>query len=487
MPTEKLIDLKAGKGLEAGIFPSAEPTAGQLWNKGQNIWFRELSIEQILGRQKIVSLPLGQATFLTQAFNFGTKSLYFVSQGIVFVIKASGNPTVFAAPEIIGELTMGADVWLEPWGTWLLATDGILQPQLWGGGGTFIPIGQGQFRTASIIKKIAQFAVAYSLDYAPNAFAWSDLDDPTTWTPSITNAARNLTIRDLDSEIVAVADLGAGHAVYSRDYMIVVQYVGPSQGWLGTPNQALSGIGAVSKYSVVSIGPYNFGLSRDGIFSTDGSTASYLDRPAVDQWIQDNIDFTKANKIAGYHNKRLGLVVWYVPLLPTSEFYSAATPRIGLAMDPKLRTVTVEGIYLSRKSFSFVDGKPIFGMEREVFDFPIVSLADGLYYESVPETLIGNFSLETHLFDGGAQEIYKMWDYFKFAGNFDSTTTVQFGYTDLPFTSSIQWGPIQALKYECPPAEGPRESIFVAMRFNGTNNFKITEIMGFGEKGGLVN
>jgi len=269
--------------------------------------------------------------------------------------------------------------------------------------------------------------------------------------------------------------------------MVLVQYLGPNGGWLGTPNQALSGIGAVSKYSVVSVGPYNFGLSRDGIFQTDGSTATYLDRPAIDRWIQENVDWTKEVTINGFFNQRTGIITWIVPLLSKSPYTALFGPRIGLSMDPKLRTVTAEGIYLSRKSFSFVDGKPFFGIEREVFDYPIVSLQDGLYYESVENTLTGQFSLSSQLFDGGDQGIFKMWDYFKFAGLFDSSTTVQFGYTDLPELNTIVWGPIQPLTYECPPVGGPRESVFLSMRFAGSSSFKLTSIVGFGEKGGFVN
>ena len=492
MAQEKLLELTIGKGLEAGLTPSVEPTAGQVWSGGQNVWFRDLSVEQVLGRSKILNQTGRASQFLAQAFNSPTKSLYFENSGIVYQLNGTSNPTVFGSPQIVAGLDGGGNYWLEPWGTWLLITDTVNQPSLWQGviGVLPVPIGVGQFKTAKIIKKIAQFAVAYNLDNAPNGFAWSAVSDPLTWTPSFTNAARNLIIRDLDSEIVAVENLGAAHAVYSRSTMLLVQYVGPSAGWLGTPSQAISTIGAVSKHSVVSVGAFNFGLARTGIFATDGTTANWIDRPAIDRWLQENVNWSLASSIWGFWNDKLQVVVWYVPLLASSPYYTVATPRIGLYMDPKTRTVTPESIYLSRKTFGFLDGLPYGGMEREVFDYPIVSASDGLYYESVEGTINGNFSLQSQLFDAGDPTIFKLWDFAIIAGTFDttdSTMQIRFGHTDTPTLASVSWDAYQPLTFLCPPIAGPRESVYLAFQIKGSSFFKITSIKMMGEKGGMVN
>jgi hypothetical protein len=494
MATEKLLELVIGKGLEAGLTPSVEPTAGQVWSGGSNVWFRDLSVEQVLGRSSILSLSGRPSQFLAQAFNAPNKSLYFESSGIIYQMNGTGNPTVFGAPQIVAGVDGGGNYWLEPWGTWLLITDTVNQPSLWQGSiGTLpVPIGVGQFKTAKIFKKIAQIAVAYNTDVAPNGFAFSNVSDPTPsgWTPVFGNSAGNLAIRDLDSEIIAVADLGAAHAVYSRSTMLLVQYVGPSAGWLGTPNQAISTIGAVSKHSVVSVGAFNFGLSRSGIFATDGTSANWIDRPAVDKFIQENIDWTQSASIWGFWNDKLQVVVWYVPLLASSSYYTAATPRLGLYMDPKTRTVTPESIYLSRKTFGFVDGFPYGGMEREVFDYPIIPAASGLFYESIQGTLNGSFSAQSQLFDAGDPTIYKLWDFAIISGTFDTTDPtmqIAFGHTDSPTLASVVWDAWQPLTFLCPPVAGPRESIYLAFKIQGSSTFKITSIKVMGEKGGSVN
>lgn len=488
MAQEKLIELK-DDALVAGLTPSVEPTAGQLWSGGQNVWFRDLSIEQTLGRSKIVNITGRPPQALAQAFNAPNKSLYWENLGLIYQMNGQGNPTVFSPPTVIGALSNVGDYWLEPWGTWLLMTDGINQPSLWQGGPT-INIGVGQFKTCKIIKKIAQFAVCYNLDVMPNGFAWSAVSDPTNFTPDQTNAAASLQIRDLDSEIVCVQDLGVSHAVYSRDTMLLVQYVGPDAGWLGTPNQALRNVGAVSKRSVVAVGRQNFGLNRSGIFITDGTTYTYADRPQIDRFLQENVDWSQGSTIWGRWNDRLGIITWNVPLLPSSVYYTAATPRLVIGMDPKIRTVTKESIYLSRKPFTFLDGVSYGGLDREVFDYPIVIMPDGLYYDSVENTLAGSFNLTSQLFDGGDQTIYKQWDYAIFAGHFDTTDPtmqVAFGHTDQPTLASVVWDPWQPMAYQVPPVSGPRESIFLALRFQGSSTFKLDQVRVFGEKGGFVN
>jgi len=489
MAQEKLVEVK-DEMLVQGLYTSAEPTAGQIWNTGTNIWFRDLSVEQVLGRNKILAITGRPPLALAQAFNAPNKSLYFENLGIIYQLNGTGNPTVFGSPVPIAALATTNDYWLEPWGTFLLMTDTVSQPMLWQGAGSPIPIGIGQFSTCKIIKKIAQFAVVYNTDTAPNGFFWSDVSDPATWTPSLSNAARNLTIRDLDSEIVAVADLGVSHAVYSRDTMLLVQYVGPDQGWLGTPNEALRGIGAVSRNSVVSLGRFNFGIFKGGIFTTDGTTHNFADRPQIDRFLQANVNWNLGDSIWGYWDNKTGLVKWIVPILPSSSYFNPVNPRLVIAMDPKTRTVTKESIYLSRKNFSFLDNLPYGGMPQEVFDYPIAILPDGLYYDSPELTLSGSFNLTSQLFDAGDQSIFKLWDYATFGGTFDTTDTtmqVAFGHTDTASFSSIAWDAWQPLSNRVAPVAGPRESVFLALRFQGSSTFKMTSMRVYGEKGGFVN
>lgn len=474
MATEKLIDLPADK-LSSGVFPSIEPAAGETWRTGQNVWFREKSVETVLGRRKIVS-ALGRAPrAMAQAFTTaGNKRIYYEDLGLIRFTQNLGLPID------IGSLSANGDYDLETWGDWLIATDGIGNLQYWPNSGSLVPLGDAaaNFSYCKIVKKLAQHLLAYNTNFLPTGFHWCDANDPTVWTPDLANSARNLNIRNLDSDIMAVCNCGAAHGVYSRDSMLLVQYVGPNQ-WFGTPNQAIAGIGAASKHSIVAVGQSNYGLGRSGIFQTDGSSFQYVDRPAVDKWLQENVDWTKSQLIAGYYNDRLGLVVWTVPL----NTGGVAT----IAVDPKIRQATTESIYLGRKTFTYLDTKVTFGIDRIIFDNCIIAQADGIYLESLTGTLSGSFALTSNLLDAGTREIYKMWDYAILPGTYGSDAQVRFGFADEPQVAAIQWGSWAPLQMKVPFPDGPRESIFLAMDFRSNSDFKLSAISVFGEKGGFVN
>jgi hypothetical protein len=484
MPSEKLITLTPDK-LSSGMFPSAEPAAGETWNSGRNVWFREMSVEQVLGRSRITTLIGNRPSqAMQQAFTSdGHKRLFYEDVGTINYVQDL-NPT----KTNIGSLSASGDYDMEIWGDWLFVTDGTTAPtsttgglRYWpNSGSTLVVPGDvaSQFNKVRIIKRLAQMILAYNTDVLPTGFHWCTANDPTVWTPSTTNSARNLNIRNLDSPIMAVCNLGAYHGVYSSNNLLVVQYLGPNQ-WFGTPNQALTGIGAVSKHSVVSVGQTNYGLNRAGIFATDGNSFYYIDRPAVDKWIQQNIDWTRASMIAGFYNDKLGLVVWGVPTIGGGF--------TTLAVDPKVRQATAESLYLNRKAFTYLDNKVGFGLDRIVFDNPIISQQDGLYLESVVNTLAGDFYITTNLFDAGAEDLYKMWDYLIAPGTYGSDAQVSFGVTDTPDLSTIQWGPWVPLSVRVPMPGGPIESVYLALQFQATQNFRMSTMMVYGEKGGFVN
>lgn len=470
MASEKFIDIKGQSGLSSGVAPSIEPASGAIWRTARNAWFREASVEHALGRSKVATTSL-QTRFMCNAFTgAGQKRLYYEDAGVVRYSTGAGATT------LIDSLNAAGKYWLEPWGDWLLASDNIANLKIWKNTGGFSTITDAatQFARARIIKKLAQHLIAYNTDVAPTGFHWCSADDPDTWTPSLSNSARNLNIRGLDSEIVCVADLGASHAVYSRATMLLVRYVGPTQ-WFGTPQQALQGIGAVSALSSVSVGGFNFGLCRDGVFATDGNSFGYIDRPAIDRWVQEAIDWSKAEEIAGFYDARQQLVSWTVPLL-----VAAPEARAVLAVDTKQRQFA---------SFTYLEPGGGVGLRREVFDSPARAFADGIYFVSQPGSVVGDFSLTSHLLDGQTRINFKAWDYGIFTGTLSGD--VRFGFADtLPTAdedveATIEWGDWQELATRVPFMK--RESVYIAMDFRSTEKFRLTGVEIYGETAGSVN
>ena len=158
----------------------------------------------------------------------------------------------------------------------------------------------------------------------PFDFAWCSADDPDTWVASATNSAGSLTIRESNTELKCVVPLGSGLAVYSEDQMFLINYTG-APFYFGYRVVTSSGIGAVSSNAVISVGRKNYGLSRRGLFLTNGSTVEQIGvAEGIEAYIRENIAKTEYPQVSAYHNIKNDEVVWSLPINsaePTEEIY----------------------------------------------------------------------------------------------------------------------------------------------------------------------
>ena len=172
-------------------------------------------------------------------------------------------------------------------------------------------------------------AVEYS-----TSFAWCSADNLDDWVGTAINTAGSLLIREAETPIRCVAQLGTGLAVYTETQMFVVNYV-------GLPNifgyqVALEGsIGAVSPNSVISVGRQNYGVSRDGFFVTDGSSVKMIGRESgMNQFFRDNVAQSELAQIYGFDNSKENEVVWGVPIDASSItkeiYYNYKTGQWGM-------------------------------------------------------------------------------------------------------------------------------------------------------------
>ena len=172
-----------------------------------------------------------------------------------------------------------------------------------------------------------------NVDYS-TSFAWCSTDDLDTWTADATNTAGSLLIREAETPIRCVCQLGNGLAVYTDTQMFVVNYV-------GLPNifgyqVALEGsVGAVSPNSVVSVGRQNYGASRDGFFVTDGASVNMIGRESgMNQFFRDNVAQSELAQIYAFDNSKENEIVWAVPLNSSSItkeiYYNYKTGQWGM-------------------------------------------------------------------------------------------------------------------------------------------------------------
>ena len=215
---------------------------------------------------------------------------------------------------------------------------------------TFVTVGTGSGATATVSVPDIDFdslecfhrqgphmlAFNYTkgaVDYS-TSFAWCSADNLDVWGALATNTAGSLLIREAETPIRCVAQLGTGLAVYTETQMFVVNYV-------GLPNifgyqVALEGsVGAVSPNSVVSVGRQNYGLSRDGFFVTDGSSVKMIGRESgMNQFFRDNVTANELAQVYGFDNSKENEVVWAVPINVSSItkeiYYNYKTGQWGM-------------------------------------------------------------------------------------------------------------------------------------------------------------
>ena len=149
---------------------------------------------------------------------------------------------------------------------------------------------------------------------SPYDVAWSAEDDPDTWVASATNAAGSLTLREASSELACITPLGEAKAIYTQDQMFILNYIG-APFYFGYETAMASGVGAVSPKSVVPVNRLNYGLSRNGVFMTDGNSVTDIgNKEGINSWLKQNVSSNDYPKISAVHNQENNEVIWYLPV-----------------------------------------------------------------------------------------------------------------------------------------------------------------------------
>lgn len=227
-----------------------------------------------------------------------------------------------------------SEAWsMESWGNFGLASNAVddIQVNKYDGAG-FVRLA-GSPPRAQIIMRSQVFLLAigtsqnsdssYNINgddtvLGPSFFSFCDIDNIEQWLANDDQSqAGAQNIRDLDSGIIAASGLGGPIAVYSNNTMAVINYIG-TPFWFGY-SVALRGFGPVGKFAVVSRERQNYGFGRDGIWSTDGNSFTYIDPPDVRKYLQDNVNWAYAWKINGFLNERQSMIEFSFPSLASTE------------------------------------------------------------------------------------------------------------------------------------------------------------------------
>lgn len=459
---EELVRVGPGQEFEGGIFPSVDKLSAPFWADGENVEFRKGGVVSSLGYVELATLP-GPVNELAQAFHEGEQRAYMaVGNGVFMRSSISGLSSLGSFPSSDGT------PYFETFGSFLLATNGVDPVMVWENGGDLVELEEAtaQFTFAKILHRRDQHIIAFNTSNGQNAYEWCSASDIHEWDPSLQNSAGANWIRDLDSEITAVVDLGQQTAVYSRETMALLRFIGQPDVFGHTP--ALNGIGAPGPRAVVQVGAENYGLNRQGVFRTDGLGFSYIDDPMVHDYLEETVDFALGHSIKGYHNEDLSSVIWFFP--------KKGGGRAGI------------GYNYTRPAFRKYSSQIEVALERQVFDTPIAAVNNMLVRLNVSHNAAGLALpkwVRTKPLAATSAAFWKTWSHLKLVGRWNNAQ-VRFGVMEDPNGDIVDWFDVQDLAFE---NWINRDGVFLVLEFRADaldSWFEFSQLQIFGQQGALV-
>jgi len=314
--SELLLEIQAGDQLSSGIFPGLPGEAPILWADGENIVFDSGQVKKSPGFTRLDTDTNFAATpsDLITAKTSAERRAYIGAGGSIYAYRTADDVT-----QIGSGFSAGGRWVLIPWGNWLFGTndttDGL---QIWKHTENVLDTSPASvttpFTRCKTLAKLNNSLIAFNTSNSPYIAEYCDSGNPETgWTPTLTGSAGNLELRDLDSDVIAVCTLAGGLGVYTGENLSLFRFVGGTLrfGW----KVVLESVGAVSPRSVVSTGNYNYGITKDFVFVTDGNSFTHIHEPAVKGWLDENVDWSRKAEVYGYHDKQSSSIVWLLPMV----------------------------------------------------------------------------------------------------------------------------------------------------------------------------
>ena len=272
-----------------GLQPSLPSRTGTLWKRGQNVVFKEQSVQPALGHLPIVGGTGRKVTHLqSNRINNEPTLFWGDSVGLYRWTKEDGVTQVGG-----GYTGDDCDQWqIVNWGNFVVATNGVDPVQQYDPAtGVFVPLLGTTFPTADILVRRNPFLIAMNLGggtFGDTSIAWSDADDINTWFGTPANLAGDFFVRNMESEIIAALPLGDDIYFYGTDSIHRMVFRGAPD--VFGFERLIEGVGPTGKHAVTEVGRAHYGISKQGIFVTNGFEYEYIDKPVIHDYIYDSIN-----------------------------------------------------------------------------------------------------------------------------------------------------------------------------------------------------
>ena len=347
--------------IASGLQPDRHPLGSVLWEVGDNAKFYSGKIRRLVPASTVADFGAGVVRGIAQQQTADGVRWIWASSGAV--VSRWYGPSVenihtFADHEVNQSSTEQATfIDFTAYGDWTILNNSINAAQV------YKPVGPTKAEYAAGIiplrfMKMYSFVLAIGWDVQGKSVGASDSVDVEDWDfESTTNTANSLVLEDLETRIRAATYLGKNVAVYAEDQMGLIYFAG-APAWIGR-QMGPNGIGAVGKAAVCSDKQLNYGISRNGIWRTDGQDYGYIDEGILHDYLQEGVNWGQGSKCLAFRNDVNRTIEFHFPMGAATE------PSEGWAFDP------ATGGWSKVPGVTFAD-------ERRLFRRPLVGFSDGV-------------------------------------------------------------------------------------------------------------
>lgn len=418
--------------VSSGLLPDVHDLQRPLWAKAANVRFYSGKVRRLVPPALIRTLG-----------NYAGRGLSQVQQGTgtrwIWYGDSGGYVARWYGPEPEGIALMNMQLHQSSselasffdfthYGDWTIVNNGFHPNALIHKPGAATPVqgyAMGLGRTLIFMKQLA-FVMAIGYDLYGKRYAWSDSANIEVFTPTTENLAGSGVIEEFDTRIRAASRLGPYISAYAEDQMALIQYAGLPA--VFTHRVVLDGIGAVGKAAVASDGRANYGVSRNGIWRTDGQSFQYIDKGVLRDYLQANVNWDQASKIIAARNDVTGCMDFHFPMGANLE------NNEGWSFDPET------GGWSPIPAFDYQ-------VERKLFQKPLgLKSGQGLLLLEDNPAAAGPLALETKAFPLAGTHTGSLIDEADFLLKAASNVEFRIGvseYTDDP--SFVDWSAWQPL------------------------------------------
>lgn len=307
-----MITIQIDRGWMPDLIPFGMP-AGAL-GKAENLLPLDEYYGKVQGKRAYSSNAMAEEPQNAIEYRANNGSFYGAIGTTAKLYHLSGTTRTDVSRASGGAYSTGDNMWsFEQFGNWVIATnyvDVIQVKKVMTGTSKFVALGgsppKGKY---SLIHK-GHYIVA-NLSTNPKKIQWAGLEDPESWTQSISTGADSQVFPDGMGDITGI-DLVNGIITIVHEKSITTGYYSGAPYTFSFQHNRIKNIGCYVPGSQISIGHLLFFWGEDDIYQFDGQVVTAIGL-GVRNNVIDSLNAAKFHKVTAEHDVANGLIWWSYP------------------------------------------------------------------------------------------------------------------------------------------------------------------------------